>query len=40
LRDEPARRKMSTAARNTILDRFTLAHQAENLARVYRECVA
>lgn len=40
LRDEPARRKMSTAARNTILDRFTLAHQAENLARVYRECIA
>ena len=40
LRDEPARRKMSTAARNTILDGFTLAHQSENLARVYRECVA
>jgi teichuronic acid biosynthesis glycosyltransferase TuaC len=40
LRDEPARRKMGTAARNTILDGFTLAHQSENLARVYRECVA
>ncbi len=40
LRDEPGRRKMSLAARNSILDRFTLAQQAENLARVYRECVA
>jgi teichuronic acid biosynthesis glycosyltransferase TuaC len=40
LRDEPGRRKMSMAARDTILDRFTLAHQAENLARVYRECIA
>jgi glycosyltransferase involved in cell wall biosynthesis len=40
LRDEPGRRKMSIAARNTILERFTLAYQAENLARVYRECVA
>jgi glycosyltransferase involved in cell wall biosynthesis len=40
LRDEPGRRKMGIAARNTILERFTLAQQAENLARVYRECVA
>ena len=40
LRDEPGRRKMGTAARNTILERFTLAHQADTLARVYRECVA
>jgi glycosyltransferase involved in cell wall biosynthesis len=40
LRDEPGRRKMSIAARDTILERFTLAHQAEDLARVYRECVA
>jgi len=40
LRDEPGRRKMSIAARETILNKFTLAHQAENLARVYQECVA
>lgn len=40
LRDEPGRRKMSIAARRTILDRFTLAQHAENLARIYRECVA
>jgi len=40
LRDEPGRRKMRIAARDTILDRFTLAHQAENLLRVYRECTA
>jgi teichuronic acid biosynthesis glycosyltransferase TuaC len=40
LRDEPGRRRMRIAARDTILDRFTLAHQAESLARVYRECTA
>jgi glycosyltransferase involved in cell wall biosynthesis len=40
LRDEPGRRKMSAAARSTILERFTLAHQADNLARLYRECLA
>jgi teichuronic acid biosynthesis glycosyltransferase TuaC len=39
LRDEPGRRKVSIAARETILGRFTLSQQAENLARVYRECV-
>lgn len=39
LRDEPGRRQMGIAARATIMDRFTLTHQAENLARVYRECV-
>lgn len=38
LRNEPARRQMGDAARNTILERFTLAQQAENLVRVYREC--
>jgi glycosyltransferase involved in cell wall biosynthesis len=40
LRDEPGRCKMSIAARETILDRFTLTQQAENLARVYRECIS
>jgi glycosyltransferase involved in cell wall biosynthesis len=39
LRDEAVRSKMSIAARETILDRFTVAHQAENLARVYQECM-
>ncbi len=37
LRDELLRRRIGTAARDTILDRFTLAQQAENLRRVYRE---
>ena len=37
LRDEPRRRNLGTAARDTILERLTLAHQAETLARVYRE---
>jgi teichuronic acid biosynthesis glycosyltransferase TuaC len=39
LRDERQRHSLGTAARDTILDRFTLAHQAESLARIYRECV-
>lgn len=37
LRDEALRRRIGTTARDTILDRFTLAQQAENLRRVYRE---
>ena len=40
LRNGPQRRQMSIAARGTILERFTLAHQAEALARIYRECAA
>ncbi len=39
LRDEAQRGSLGTAARDTILDRLTLAHQAEKLARIYRECV-
>jgi glycosyltransferase involved in cell wall biosynthesis len=39
LGDENRRRNVGSAARDTILDRFTLAHQAERLARIYRECV-
>ncbi len=37
LRDEPRRRSLGAAARDTILDRFTLEQQAKSLARVYRE---
>jgi glycosyltransferase involved in cell wall biosynthesis len=37
LKDETRRRNISVAARDTILDRFTLAHQAESLLRIYRE---
>ncbi|MBZ5598763.1 MAG: glycosyltransferase [Acidobacteriia bacterium] len=33
-------RQMGEAARRTILGGFTLAHQAEGLVRVYRECAA
>lgn len=40
LEDEHRRHAIGTAARDTILDRLTLAEQAENLARIYRECVA
>ena len=39
LRDEQRRRNMGRAARDTVLEGFTLAHQAERLARIYRECV-
>ena len=38
LREENRRRNLGVAARETILDRLTLAQQAENLARIYREC--
>lgn len=40
LRDESLRRRLGMAARDTILERLTLAHQAEGLARIYRESVA
>jgi teichuronic acid biosynthesis glycosyltransferase TuaC len=39
LKDETRRRNISIAARDTILDRFTLAHQAESLLRIYREAL-
>ena len=38
LRNESRRRSIGIAARDTILERLTLAQQAENLARIYREC--
>jgi teichuronic acid biosynthesis glycosyltransferase TuaC len=40
LRDEKLRGNLGTAARDTILDRLTLAGQAGSLARIYRESVA
>lgn len=40
LRDEGLRRRVGTEARDTILDRLTVVRQAEDLARIYRECVA
>ena len=40
LRDETRCRNLGAAARDTILERLTLAQQAEGLARVYRESVA
>ena len=40
LRDEARRRNLGAAARDTILERLTLEHQAETLARIYRESIA
>jgi len=40
LRDPKLRRNLGNAARDTILDRLTLAQQAEILARIYRESIA
>ena len=40
LRDQRLRANLGTAARDTILERLTLAHQAERLARIYREILA
>jgi glycosyltransferase involved in cell wall biosynthesis len=39
LRDEPRRRSIGAAARDTILENLTLAQQAESLSRIYRESV-
>lgn len=38
LRDERKRHNIGLAARDTILERFTFKQQAQNLARIYREC--
>jgi glycosyltransferase involved in cell wall biosynthesis len=38
LGDEQRRSNLGRAGRQTILEGFTLAHQAERLARIYREC--
>jgi glycosyltransferase involved in cell wall biosynthesis len=40
LRDPVRRGNLGAAARDTILDRLTLAQQAESLVRIYRESVA
>jgi glycosyltransferase involved in cell wall biosynthesis len=40
LRDEPLRRRLGAAARDTILGGLTPEHQAESLIRIYRESVA
>jgi teichuronic acid biosynthesis glycosyltransferase TuaC len=40
LKDEARRRNLGAAARDTILERFTLEQQAESLVRIYRECLA
>jgi glycosyltransferase involved in cell wall biosynthesis len=37
LKDKTRRSNISIAARDTILDRFTVAHQGESLLRIYRE---
>ena len=39
LRDKALRGRLGTAATDTILDRFTLAQQAHNLVRIYRESI-
>jgi teichuronic acid biosynthesis glycosyltransferase TuaC len=39
LRDEPRRVNLGLAARDTILERLTLDHQAESLVRIYWESV-
>ncbi len=39
LRDPVRSRYVGTVARQTILDRLTLQHQAQNLMEIYRECL-
>jgi len=40
LRDPRLRERIGRAARATILENFTLKHQAARLAHIYRECHA
>lgn len=40
LREENLRRSLGRVARDTVLDRYTLAQQAESLLRIYRESAA
>lgn len=40
LRDPQRRRNLGRAARDTVLERLTAEHQAQNLGRIYRESVA
>jgi teichuronic acid biosynthesis glycosyltransferase TuaC len=39
LREQQRRQNLGTAARDSILDRFTVAQQAESLRRIYRESI-
>jgi teichuronic acid biosynthesis glycosyltransferase TuaC len=39
LQNDDFRRRMGSAARETVLEGYTLEHQAQRLARLYRECV-
>jgi teichuronic acid biosynthesis glycosyltransferase TuaC len=39
LQNEDFRRRMGSAACETVLEGYTLGHQAQRLARLYRECV-
>jgi teichuronic acid biosynthesis glycosyltransferase TuaC len=34
------RRRIGTAARQTIMEKFTLSHQADHLAKIYRQAIA
>jgi len=38
LQNEDFRNRMGASARNTVLQRHTLGHQARQLTEVYREC--
>jgi glycosyltransferase involved in cell wall biosynthesis len=40
LEDASLRRQLGEQARNTVLESFTLNHQAQRLAELYRECIA
>ena len=40
LKDENRRRNIGTLARDTVVERLTLEHQAESLARIYRDTAA
>jgi glycosyltransferase involved in cell wall biosynthesis len=39
LQDGNLRRRLGATARDTVLQRYTLEHQAQQLAELYQECV-
>jgi len=39
LQDESLQKRIGCAGRRTVLKGLTLAHQAERLSRIYRECL-
>jgi len=40
MKDGATTRRIASAGRSTVLNGFTLSHQAQRLNHIYRECLA